>query len=321
MFVPIAASIVGDLIRTKKLPAHSSVVEMGNQTYSVDGVVIKALIEDFEKTGKTLVDEYGIDMKALQVLSTKPAGRKAKDPLAPRVSEFFKALNFSYEAIDINADFDSIVMDLNTDLRGAYNFQKTYNLVTNIGVSEHLFNQEQFFKNAHYLTKKDGIMLHILPFLGHINHGFYNYEPRLFFDLAAANGYELLGLKLAERNRIVSDLLVPNEVLVHFHHYLPFLITNDLQNGFVVAILRKTEDNEFTTPLQGKYIQDLGNDTLKQIYGSRKDVPLYPPPKGMFETPSPDLSFKGKVQALRKRIKRKILRTLFELMRSVLIHI
>lgn len=34
-------------------------------------------------------------------------------------------------------------------------------------------------------------MVHGLPWTGRIDHGFYNFRPTLFFDIAAANGYTL----------------------------------------------------------------------------------------------------------------------------------
>ena len=40
------------------------------------------------------------------------------------------------------------------------------------------------------LTKKDGLMFHIIPFEGNINHGFFNYHPVFFYNLAMFNNYE-----------------------------------------------------------------------------------------------------------------------------------
>ena len=44
-------------------------------------------------------------------------------------------------------------------------------LVINNGTGEHVFNQHALFLNFHNLTKINGIMLNILPFIDWINHG------------------------------------------------------------------------------------------------------------------------------------------------------
>src|SRR3546814_8751857 len=47
-------------------------------------------------------------------------------------------------------------------------------------------------------------MLHILPMSPWVNHGFYNYNPILFRDIAAANRYEWLFMWVSDRwgNRV-----------------------------------------------------------------------------------------------------------------------
>ena len=52
----------------------------------------------------------------------------------------------------------------------------------------------------HNLTKKNGLLLHILPFIDWVNHGFYNFNPIVFADLAASNDYEIVKLSFANRN-------------------------------------------------------------------------------------------------------------------------
>ena len=88
-------------------------------------------------------------------------------------------------------------MDLNVSLRDEYKFTETYDLVTNNGTGEHIFNQYMVFKNSHELTKTGGIQLFVLPFYNWMNHGFFNFNPLMFTDLAGANGYELVRLSVA----------------------------------------------------------------------------------------------------------------------------
>ena len=57
------------------------------------------------------------------------------------------------------------------------------------------------------LCEKNGLMMHIVPFIGYINHAFYNYPPLFFIDLASANNYDIIKLSLANRtgDEIVFD--------------------------------------------------------------------------------------------------------------------
>jgi hypothetical protein len=315
MFVPVAARIIGRLIADEIIAPRESVVEMGNQTYSVNSQSINFVINLFQDREK-LIKKYSVNLEKLARLSEKPAAKRPKDPGVPKVSEFFNSMGFSsYTSIDINDDFGSEIMDLNKDISQQYKYKKTYGLVTNIGVSEHLFNQEVFFKNAHNLTKSGGIMLHILPFLGYINHGFYNYQPRIFQDLAAANQYELLELYLADRDNIILNLMKQSEMTLYFWHNLEQLIDNQARSAFVIAVMKRTNNQEFIIPLQGKYIQDIKNDSIELEYSNRGLGSFYPPPKGFFELTDEQMK---ESNSARIRIKRYILKKLGRIIYFVL---
>lgn len=316
MLVPVAATLIADLIKKGFIPRNATVVEMGNQTYSVDGKTINSIIEKFDDSA---LKSYGINKDQLVKLSKAKAASTPKEYGVPLAKDFFKALGFSsYEAIDINSDFGSMVMDLNKNLKADYGFIKTYDLVTNIGVSEHLFDQANFIKNAHNLCKKDGVMLHILPFIEYINHGFFNYQPRLFFDLAIVNNYDIVGLYVGDRNRIVMDLLKKTENAIHFYQYTRMLASSEYGNMFVIALLRKTQDSEFVIPLQGKYMKDLEGDELEDRYEKLSLYKESAPNKGFFAVPTSNLSLKTIPKKLRMKIKNVILYSAYRISRFVL---
>ena len=95
----------------------------------------------------------------------------------------------SYCAIDRFDDRAAVAMDLNQPYEGA----AAFDVVTNFGTAEHVFNIGEVFRTVHRLTKPGGVMLHSLPALGHIDHGFWNIHPKAYISLAHFNGYELLG--------------------------------------------------------------------------------------------------------------------------------
>jgi len=93
----------------------------------------------------------------------------------------------TYTSFDL---FDS--RSVNVDLNDPPSGRPDFDIVTNFGTSEHVVNQASVFRFMHELTAVNGVMLHSIPAAGGRDHGFFNYHPGLFFDLAAANRYEVL---------------------------------------------------------------------------------------------------------------------------------
>ncbi len=260
MFNPVTATTVADLVAEGLLPPAPRVVDMGNQTFGVDGPTLERIARRLETAAP------GLDLQALRALVGEGPGGEA----APHVGLFYQALGFSaYDAIDINSRHGSLVMDLNRDLRSDYGFTRTYDLVVNTGTSEHVFDQGAFLRNAHALAGPGAVMLHAVPFLGYLNHGFYNYQPNLFLDLAAANGYEVRRLWLADRNRPVLDLMRNDGVAREFPSWLHLVTPNERGNGLLLAVLRKTADGPFAPPCQGRYLETVEERTLQARYAIR----------------------------------------------------
>ncbi len=174
-----------------------------------------------------------------------------------------------YEVIDINGAYNSYKFDLNQDIDANYNFKNQYDVVINNGTGEHVFNQFSLYKNIHNLTKKDGLMLNILPFLGWTNHGFYNYHPIFFADLAASNNYELIRMTFANRDGQEICLQDMNDHAILYEQVKPHKPPNNLsklisasienlgKNIFLVTVYRKRSTSDFKIPLQGKYLEDV----------------------------------------------------------------
>ncbi len=188
-FSPLMMKQVAALL--DDLPSNPQVIELGNQTFdpSLSGSLTRSedlmlpLIIDFlDRRGKPYDKARLLELGAMSPQAQKP-----------HTASYFKALGFaSYDAIDVNSLYGSLIMDLNVDLHEVYEYRRTFDLVTNSGTGEHIFNQAAVFKNMHQLTNVGGIMVWILPFYNWMNHGFFNFNPLLFADLAAANEYQVL---------------------------------------------------------------------------------------------------------------------------------
>lgn len=178
-------------------------------------------------------------------------------------AEFYAKNGVEYTPIDINTNMGAVVGDLNhlVDL-------PPRDLVINNGTGEHLFDQCSVFRNAHNLAKV--AILHVLPFTPWVNHGFYNYNPIVFRDLAAANGYETVFHWLGNREgQFVT--ITPDEGLYAEKNppFMPLLRESvpEMSGYFNVVLLMKTSDRPFRVPLQGKYVKDIGDDGVKSAYG------------------------------------------------------
>jgi len=313
MFNPLTALIVADVVGSGLLPPDPTVVDLGNQTYGVDRSTLKRILDRLRDA--RVADRRPADLETLR--SFLDADGRTKP--APLVEHFYRALGFAgYEAIDINSRYGSHVMDLNQDVDKEYGFSNTYDFVVNTGTSEHVFNQAAFFRNAHNLAKPGGLMLHILPFTGYANHGFYNYQPNIFFDLAAVNGYSIMRFCLADRNDVLMDLIEPNDNAAYFLHHLGLATRNEKNNTFLVTLLRRNTAAPFCFPCQGKYVAALEGGSLVSYYG--RQAPDTASARKMFR-PADPVRTGSRIFRLKRKLKKNILRFLRNASRFVLLRL
>ena len=172
-FTPLMGLIVARI--TESLPPNSTVIELGNQTLKMSDEILDEVISSPPRNANISA------LQKIRALKIKQRGDKTAD--------YYKSLGFSeYAAIDVNDKYGSLMMDLNLEIKQHYGFTKQYDLVTNNGTGEHLFNQYAVFKNCHDLAKVNGIILFILPFSGWVNHGFFNFHPPFDCVLLAQGG-------------------------------------------------------------------------------------------------------------------------------------
>ncbi len=140
--------------------------------------------------------------------------------------DLYKTMGCSrYEAIDGNGG-GTILADLNHPLDP---HPGEFDLVTDVGTTEHVFNFAQAWATIHSLTKLGGLIFFEKPYQGYPDHGFYNLHKTLFVDIARANGYRVLELKEHEAPR------------------------GNLWRG----VYRREAETPFRFPQQGKYVRKL----------------------------------------------------------------
>jgi hypothetical protein len=163
-------------------------------------------------------------------------------------------------SIDFNGTPAALKLDLNAPLSGQRNggdgstveIRGQFDLCINHGTAEHIFNIAQVFRTIHDHTVDGGLMIHESPFTGWVDHGFYCLQPTLFYDLAAANNYEIV---LAAIEHIDTDTTIRLESRDHAAELaksgkLP-------NNSMLYVVYRKLGDGPFKIPMQGYYNQTL----------------------------------------------------------------
>ena len=216
------ATVVPELLTQKK----PTVVELGNQTL---------------KNSKSRGEVY------------TALGIKSPQELA-NTKDWYLSLGFSrYLAIDVNTERDAVAMDLNVDIPQTYGFREQFDLVTNNGTGEHVFNQYMVFKNAHDLCRVGGFMIHVLPFYRWVDHGFFNYNPNLFPCLANQNGYELRELWIASSDAHSLHKLDVNNLGRNKGYRGKLDLDSWESDPMVAAVFRKVKDAPFEIPIQHMY--------------------------------------------------------------------
>jgi SAM-dependent methyltransferase len=100
----------------------------------------------------------------------------------------------SLTAIDFHGTADALRLDLNKPI----DLQRQFDVVMNLGTVEHVFNVAQAMQTIHDHTRPGGLMIHGMPLSGWVEHGFYAFNSTFYFDVARANGYEVVLALYAE---------------------------------------------------------------------------------------------------------------------------
>ncbi|MBF0180767.1 MAG: hypothetical protein HQM03_12160 [Magnetococcales bacterium] len=154
----------------------------------------------------------------------------------------------SIVSIDLGGTSQALRLDLNQPI----DLGRRFGVVLNIGTAEHVFNQFQVFKTIHDHALAGGLMVHVLPFSGWIDHGFYNFQPTFFWDLAAANRYEVVLMLCGEITPLKLTQLHNREGIIELAGKQAIG-----QNTNLLVALRKPHDDAFVVPMQGYYSQQL----------------------------------------------------------------
>ena len=222
----------------------NNVCELGRQNLAINNNIDPKIFKLFSLFNKNPPKE---------ILGIAP-----QDNWGVRAKILYEGLGIDYFSIDIdneekNEDSKTnFAIDLNFSSIDKNLFNK-FNLVTNFGTSEHIFNQLNFFKTMHDLTSVNGYMISEVPCMFGLNHGMYKYEPKFFTDIARSNAYNIIGFW------VVLD--PPSESVYPWSEQLHIKNCSDMS---IITIMQKTNNNEFCVPLCGNYEMKIKDKNLKK---------------------------------------------------------
>lgn len=140
---------------------------------------------------------------------------------------YFQSIGIDHTSIDWNGEDGALKLDLRKPIN-----LEPFDMVTNIGTTEHVSDQKAVWENIHNLTKIGGVIASLTPLEGDWWwHGEY-YPRREFFIEFAENGYEIeyldIGREYPNRNIVCrlkkvahNEFKMPSEDAIFYNHRRP----------------------------------------------------------------------------------------------------
>ncbi len=184
-------------------------------------------------------------------------------PFSPRGSSrfFYEILGIKeYTSIDINGEYNSIPHDLNEPFNDKSKFNK-YDIVTDYGSCEHVFNVGECYKTLHNLLKPGGLMIIDQALLK--GNGYFKFDETFIEGIATANSYKILynsyvistGSKT--ENGTWKQFHIPrNAELLNVLDFSKLKKISSQHNIGIYAVMQKIKDEEFKVPYEHSLISE-----------------------------------------------------------------
>jgi len=147
-------------------------------------------------------------------LGRDPAGAIAaiSDGAAPRrdcQGDFYRLYGIEeYKSADLDDDRADYTVDFNHPAIEVPRFD----VVTDFGTAEHVYDIARVFEFMHRALKPGGLALHCVPAFAFPNHGFYTPNPNLFVEFARANDYELVDFSYVDNMFVREKQIAENGI-------------------------------------------------------------------------------------------------------------
>ena len=161
----------------------------------------------------------------------------------------------NYQCSDINSMNNSKFLDLNKN----NTIHEKYDLVTDFGNNEHVFNIIKAYENMHELCNENGY-LWISQAVTRGN-GFFTFDQSFFEGMAMANNYKILYSAYIVGYKTFKDKVQNIENAIHFHvpcnkNMLDSLNFNNINYLGITYVFQKTNSKSFNYFYQYNYDKD-----------------------------------------------------------------
>lgn len=248
-------TLFSELRKSGVLPRNPSFLELGEANWYGD-VPYDRLSDDICQ----LLEDLELQIELLQELINTV--RAEQPSMLWDVAKIFYRLFLNYRetvAIDFGGTEKSLKLDLNQPI----SLGREFDVVYNGGTAEHVFNVWQFFKTVHDHTASGGLMIHGSPFTGWLDHGFFNFNPTFYWDLAAANGYIVQFFLYTELTPF-KIIRIPQRDQMAMMAKTGQIGTN---SNIYVVFKKPPVSQPFVTPQQGYYAGTV-SELVKENWGA-----------------------------------------------------
>lgn len=251
----VEMALFANLRQANLLPRRPAVLEIGENNYYCD-VPLDRLVG--------CIHQYATDPEVKDRLLAEFTGLQRSAGAGPPPPAEVTRILYSLARIAMRAMLDYSTLssvDLSAgpnveypfDLNNPLPIDRQFDIVLNLGTAEHIFNIAQCYRTMHERTRPGGLIITCGPFTGGVDHGFYSVQPTFYYDLAAANGYQVMAVMLTTSTP---------QSIVQIHHREEFLtLAKDGRlpsNAGIYGVFRKgVPETPFAVPTQGYYAQTL----------------------------------------------------------------
>ena len=239
-------SILRSMFEQGVLPQHGAMLELGEANWYGD-VSALAMVEDIKRFVSDPVRRDALVQRITEVVEKRDPETGLFD-----AAKVYYELFFAPSEMQV-VDYHGTRLAQKLDLNGPVPLNRRFEVVINNGTAEHIFNIGQVFRTVHDVTVPGGLMIHEGPFRGWVDHGFYNPQPTLFFDVAEFNRYEILGMFVGTPGSQTVFRIASREQV-----YAAAKNSQIPENALLFTYLKKAaEDGPFRIPMQGYYREGL----------------------------------------------------------------
>lgn len=182
-------------------------------------------------------------------------------PTIIEAKEVYIRAGFNYTCIDVDERPYIIRVDL-ASFEIPRKFRNTFDLVVNVGTTEHLSSPVAAFALMHEMCKKGGIIYNDVPVFGLGNHGLINPTPKFWHAMIWMNQYSVK--HMAIRQEVESNYEKGN----FYHDYLSYMkgLKNIKNISYIInSVLEKQTNFPFVIPYDAVFPNTDGGESLASL--------------------------------------------------------